>query len=169
MGEEVVLSQLQRTHDVIVATTGVAPTLMRPPYGGFTPNQRNWANKKWDYKIILWDVDPLDWKYRNAARVESEILKQTVPGSIILSHDIHKTTVDAMPATLDALIAKGFKFVTVSELVAMDRPAAAKSKPTPATIPSATTTPAPVATEQAPPATPVNPSPASGTPAAPRQ
>lgn len=169
MGEETVLSQLQRTHDVIVATTGVAPTLMRPPYGGFTPNQRNWANKKWDYKIILWDVDPLDWKYRNAARVESEILKQTVPGSIVLSHDIHKTTVDAMPATLDALIAKGFKFVTVSELLAMDRPAAAKSKPSPATVPSATTTPAPVATEQPPPATPASPSPASGIPATPRQ
>jgi peptidoglycan/xylan/chitin deacetylase (PgdA/CDA1 family) len=85
------------------------------------------------YRIILWDVDPLDWQIRNSAHVESEILKQTKPGSIVLSHDIHKTTVDAMPATLDALIAKGYKFVTVSELLAMDKPATPKPKSPPAT------------------------------------
>ena len=64
--------------------------------------------------------------------VKNEILKATVPGSIILAHDIHKSTVDAMPETLDALLAKGFKFVTVSELVAMDKPVAPKPKATPA-------------------------------------
>lgn len=127
MGEGPVTEQLQHTHDTIVQTTGgVVPKLMRPPYGAFTANQRAWANKKWGYKCILWDVDPLDWKVRNAAHVESEILKHTVPGSIVLSHDIHKSTVDAMPATLDGLAAKGFKFVTVSELLAMDRPVTGK-------------------------------------------
>jgi peptidoglycan-N-acetylglucosamine deacetylase len=136
MSEEAVSSELQRTHDIIVETTGVTPTIMRPPYGAFTPSQRAWANKKWGYKIILWDVDPLDWRYRNAARVESEILKQTVPGSIVLSHDIHKSTVDAMPETLDALANKGFKFVTVSELIAMDRPAPVRAKATRAPRPS---------------------------------
>ena len=129
MSEEAVTAQIQRTHDAIVASTGVTPKLFRPPYGGFSLNQRNWANKKWGYKIILWDVDPLDWKYRNSARVHSEIVKLTVPGAIVLSHDIHKSTVDAMPETLDALAAKGFKFVTVSELVAMDHPIAPAVKP----------------------------------------
>ena len=60
--------------------------------------------------------------------VTSEILKHTQAGSIILAHDIHPTTIDAMPATLDALLSKGFKFVTVSELVAMDRPQAPPKK-----------------------------------------
>jgi peptidoglycan/xylan/chitin deacetylase (PgdA/CDA1 family) len=137
MSEDAVTAQIQRTHDAIVAATGVTPKLFRPPYGGFSLNQRNWANKKWDYKIILWDVDPLDWKYRNSARVHSEIVKLTVPGSIVLSHDIHKSTVDAMPETLDALAAKGFKFVTVSELVAMDHPVAPAAKPkASATVPA---------------------------------
>jgi hypothetical protein len=60
-------------------------------------------------------------------------LGDTRAGSIILCHDIHKTTVDAMPATLDALKAKGFKFVTVSELIKMDKgkPSGA-AKPAPA-------------------------------------
>ena len=131
MGEGSVTEQLQKTHDAIVNTTGVAPKLMRPPYGGFTANQRAWANGKWGYKIILWDVDPLDWKVRNAERVKGEILHHTVAGSIILSHDIHKSTVDAMPDTLDGLTGRGFKFVTVSELLAMDKPVAAKPKPAP--------------------------------------
>lgn len=132
MGEGGVTDQLQRTHDVIQQTTGVSTKLLRPPFGAFTANQRNWAAHKWGYKIILWDVDPLDWKYRNAEHVKSEILKHTVDGSIILSHDIHKTTIDAMPGTLDGLAAKGFKFVTVSELLAMDRPVVPKPKTTPA-------------------------------------
>ena len=131
MGEGAVTEQLQKTHDAIVNATGVTPKLMRPPYGGFTATQRAWANGKWGYKIILWDVDPLDWKVRNAEHVKSEILHQTVAGSIVLSHDIHKTTVDAMPDTLDGLVGRGFKFVTVSELIAMDKPAAPKPKSAP--------------------------------------
>ena len=131
MGEGSVTEQLQKTHDAIVNTTGVTPKIMRPPYGGFTATQRAWANAKWGYKIILWDVDPLDWKVRNAEHVKSEILHHTVAGSIVLSHDIHKSTVDAMPDTLDGLTGRGFKFVTVSELLAMDKPVVAKPKPVP--------------------------------------
>lgn len=137
MGEESVSDQLQKTHDIIKQTTGVEPKIMRPPFGAFTPNQRAWANKKWGYKIIMWDVDPLDWKVRNAEHVKSEILKKTVAGSIILTHDIHKSTIDAMPETLDGLTAKGFKFVSVSELLAMDKPVAPKPKATPAPVPEA--------------------------------
>lgn len=68
-------------------------------------------------------MDPLDWKYRNSDRVERQILAGARPGAIILSHDIHATTVAAMPEVFDSLLAKGYKFVTVSELIAMDKPA----------------------------------------------
>ncbi len=121
LGEGAVRDEIDRTHIVIKQTTGVTPTLLRPPYGGFTVRQRAWANATWGYKILLWDVDSLDWKHRSPAKTQSIILAETRPGSIILCHDIHKTTVDAMPATLDALHAKGFKFVTVTELLAMHR------------------------------------------------
>ncbi len=151
LGEEGITSQLQRTHDLIEQTTGVSMTLMRPPYGALTTNQRAWVNKKWGYKIILWDVDPLDWKVRNAAHVESEIVKQTVAGSIVLSHDIHKTTVDAMPETLDALAAKGFKFVTVTELLAMNH-AAPPAKPKATPVPKSAHKPEAAVTKAEPPA-----------------
>ena len=51
--------------------------------------------------------------------VSARILAGTTPGAIILSHDLHSQTVDAMPATLDGLLRKGYRFVTVSQLLAM--------------------------------------------------
>jgi len=161
MNDEAVRNELQKTEDAIVAACGQKPKLMRPPYGAFTARQRAWANGTWGYKIILWDVDPLDWKIRNSEHVKAEILKQTVPGSIILSHDIHKTTVDAMPETLDALLAKGFKFVTVSELIAMDHPATPKPKSTPAPKTAAPDASKPAAATPAPATPSATPTPAA--------
>jgi peptidoglycan-N-acetylglucosamine deacetylase len=147
MAEGSVRDQIQRTHDVIRQETGVNVTLFRPPFGGFTTNQRAWAHATWGYQIILWDVDSLDWKHRSPAKTQAIILSDARPGSIILCHDIHKTTVDAMPATLDGLLAKGLKLVTVSELLKMHkesantRRAAAVARPlTPAEGASAATT-----------------------------
>jgi len=129
LGEDNVRDQLQRTHDVVKQVTGESMTLFRPPYGAFTQRQQRWANSVWGYKTILWDVDPLDWKYRSASHVENEIVKGTQNGSIILVHDIHKTSVDAMPSTVDALLKKGFKFVTVTDLLKMDKPVPKAQKP----------------------------------------
>ncbi len=64
-------------------------------------------------------VDPYDWKRPGPSVVCNRILKETRPGSIVLSHDIHPGTIEAMPSTFDQLQAKGFKFVTVSELIRM--------------------------------------------------
>ena len=123
-------SQLNRTSDVIAKAIGKAPNLMRPPYGAITAEQKKWIHNDLGYKIILWDVDPLDWKRPGPEAVHQRIVKDTRAGSIMLSHDIHPGTVEAMPATLDELLAKGFKFVTVSELLAMELPPEAMPKPT---------------------------------------
>lgn len=137
--DENVRSQLQRTDDLIRATIGTRPTLFRPPYGSLTARQKKWIHEQFGYRIILWDVDPLDWKRPGPAVVRSRILKETHPGSIILSHDIHPPTIEAMPSTFDALQEKGFKFVTVSELLSMATPATPKPKATspPANSPAA--------------------------------
>ncbi|HEX4640906.1 MAG TPA: hypothetical protein VH252_05935, partial [Chthoniobacterales bacterium] len=52
-------------------------------------------------------------------------------GSIILSHDIHPPTIEAMPATFDQLMKKGFKSVTVTELLGMATPIPPKPTPSP--------------------------------------
>src|SRR6516165_10898099 len=111
MSQEGVRSQLQRTDDEIKSVTGKRPTLFRPPYGSITEREKRWIHDEFGYDIILWDVDPLDWKRPGPAVVRSRILKETRPGSIVLSHDIHPGTIEAMPSTFDQLEAKGFKFV----------------------------------------------------------
>jgi peptidoglycan/xylan/chitin deacetylase (PgdA/CDA1 family) len=121
MAEGSVTEQLERTHRAIKTACGVDVVSFRPPYGSFTVTQRAWAASRFGYRTILWDVDPLDWKVRDSAKVEAEILRATTPGSIVLMHDIHKTTVDAVPAVIKGLSEKGLQFVTVSALVAMDK------------------------------------------------
>src|SRR5881392_3272094 len=145
MSDESVRRQLQQTDDAIKSATGKRPTLLRPPYGSITAREKHWIHDEFGYDIILWDVDPYDWKRPGPAVVRARILKETRPGSIVLSHDIHPGTIEAMPSTFDELEAKGFKFVTVSELIRMA--AARPSHPSPqpgGTVPaSATESPSP--------------------------
>lgn len=122
LGVDGVKKQIESTNAAIEQATGQKVTVMRPPYGATSQILNHRYFDQYGMKVILWSVDPLDWKYRNSARVSSQILQGAHPGAIILSHDIHATTVAAMPETFDALLAKGYKFVTVSELIAMDQP-----------------------------------------------
>jgi peptidoglycan/xylan/chitin deacetylase (PgdA/CDA1 family) len=147
-------SQLQRTHDAIVKACGVAPLHYRPPYGAVTLSQRARIHKTFGYSSILWDVDPLDWqKPRQAQKVYDRVLAEAKPGSIILCHDIHESTIAAMPAVLDDLKARGYAFATVTQLINLATP------PPPAATPSPTPEPTPQ--------TPASPSPASPSTASP--
>jgi peptidoglycan/xylan/chitin deacetylase (PgdA/CDA1 family) len=121
-------AEISQTTDAIVKATGVRPVTMRPPYGAINATLTKRLNDEYGLCVILWSVDPQDWKIRKSEHVSSHIIKNTAPGSIILAHDIHPSTIDAMPTALDALQSKGYKFVTVSELIAMDRPAAPKTE-----------------------------------------
>lgn len=120
-------AEIAQTNDAIEKATGIRPVVMRPPYGAINPTLTKRLNEEYGLSVIIWSVDPLDWKIRKSDHVSSHIIKNAAPGAIILAHDIHASTVDAMPATLDALQSKGYKFATVSELIAMDRPAAPKA------------------------------------------
>lgn len=123
MGQKSVESQIQRTHDAIIKACGIAPLLYRPPYGAIGLAQRARIEKTFGYSAILWDVDPLDWqKPRSAQKVYDRILTKARPGSIILCHDIHETTVAAMPAVLDDLKKRGYAFATVTQLIAYTTP-----------------------------------------------
>ena len=129
MSDESVRLQLKRTDEAIRSAAGIRPVLMRPPYGSITARQKHWIHDEFAYDIVLWDVDPLDWKRPGPTVVFSRILKGTRPGSIVLSHDIHPGTIEAMPAILTQLEQRGFKFVTVSELIAMATPEPPKALP----------------------------------------
>lgn len=143
MSDDGVRGQLHKTEDAIRSAAGHVPTLLRPPYGSITPRQKKWINQEFGYKIVLWDVDPLDWRRPGPNVVCNRIVKNTRAGSIVLAHDIHPGTIEAMPCVLNQLEAKGFKFVTVSELIAKETPLPPKPSPSPKSAGARSTSPSP--------------------------
>lgn len=119
LGDSQLRQEMQRCEDSIGRAAGIRPRTMRPPYGGLLQRQRQLVLNEFGYPTILWSVDPLDWKRPGASVVTSRIVSGTTPGGIVLAHDLHSQTIDAMPQTLDGLLRRGFKFVTVSQLIAM--------------------------------------------------
>jgi peptidoglycan-N-acetylglucosamine deacetylase len=132
LGDTEVRGELTRCRDAVSRAAGVQMRTMRPPYGGLLQRQREFVHAEFGYPTILWSVDPLDWKRPGPSVVTSRILSGTTAGGIVLAHDLHSQTVDAMPATVDGLLRRGFKFVTVSQLLAMKTdPATAQAAATP--------------------------------------
>lgn len=103
---------LRRT---LTALLGEEDLMLRPPYGMVD----NALLRRVDMPIILWSVDPMDWSDKNTDREVAEIVGQVKDGDIILLHDIYSTSVDAALRVVDALMARGFYFVTVEELFAI--------------------------------------------------
>lgn len=145
-----VINQLQKAHDAIKKAGGVDPILYRPPFGATLLHQRIAIHKHFQYPTINWDVDTLDWKSpRSAAKVHDEIIKLTKPGSIILCHDTHPETIDAMPETLDELAALGYHFVTVTQLINLEARTAANQATDGNPVTTATPQSAPVKSKPA--------------------
>ena len=111
MGDAQIREQLQLTDDLVTQIIGEPTPFLRPPYGAY--DDRVLAAS--GLPIIFWSVDPLDWKDRDAETVASRIIDAPV-GAIILAHDIHKSTVAAVPAIIAALKSRGIHFVTVTKL-----------------------------------------------------
>jgi len=67
--------------------------------------------------IILWSVDTEDWKNKDREIIIAHIIAETDNGEIVLQHDLYLWSVEAVGPALDDLINKGYKFVTVSQLL----------------------------------------------------
>lgn len=107
-----IANQITRTSEIISNATGVKPTLTRPPYGSYNKTVSSCAQTP----IILWSIDTLDWKNRNATVVTDSVMSKVKDGDIILLHDIHDTTATATEDIVPALIERGFQLVTIDEL-----------------------------------------------------
>ena len=113
--EAVIRQEIESTNSAVAAATGVTPTMVRPPYGGINDKVRAQLQQL-TMPAIMWSIDTRDWADHDAAIVCSRAVANAAPGAIILMHDIHKTSVDAVPCILDALQKQGYRFVTVKNL-----------------------------------------------------
>lgn len=103
----------------IKQVTGVKTTLIRTPNGDFNPRVLLCLNRM-GYTVIQWNTDSLDWMNPGVNNISNRVLTRVVPGDIILMHasDSSKQIVQALPTIISGLRAKGYHFVTVSELLA---------------------------------------------------
>lgn len=105
-------SQIEKTQDLIYKYTNYTPILLRPTYGSIN----NKIKKTTDLKIVLWDVDSLDWKLKNSTKIYNRVKDDINDLDIVLFHDTYKTTVESLKKLIPYLKEKGFQFVTISEL-----------------------------------------------------
>lgn len=117
LGDQSVIREMDDTTRAIYSVTGKVPVTMRPPYGALTFRQRHMLYHQRKLPTILWSVDPQDWRRPGAQVVASRMLSGVKSGAILLAHDIHSPTIQAMPTVLDGIMARGYRAVTVSELL----------------------------------------------------
>ncbi len=109
--------EINKTQEEIKKITGFTPTLFRPTYGGYTDKLKTYT----DLTFTLWDVDSKDWKVKTKEKILNNIIPNVKDGSIILMHDNHEYAKNALEDEIKILKDKGYKFVTISELLELKK------------------------------------------------
>jgi peptidoglycan/xylan/chitin deacetylase (PgdA/CDA1 family) len=112
-------SQLHETIAAIRSLTGYTPCVFRPPYGSYDDAVVNTA-RSLGLATVLWNVDPADYTQPGSGAIERRVLAQVQPGSILISHDgggTRSQTLNAYPWIIAALRARGYRIVTIPELL----------------------------------------------------
>ena len=118
MSEAQLRTEITSVNDIVVKILGsrYRPKLVRPPRGQLTKAQRKFIEGTLAMKLVGWDVDPHDWSHHQTEpRIIKDILLKTTDGKVVLSHDVHAHTLDAMRTVLPVL-QKKFSFDTVTKL-----------------------------------------------------
>ena len=110
-----VCADLKAAEETIMQAAGKRPTLLRPP-GGIYSTAVLRETCCADLPVILWSVDPHDWCRSDVDGIVQDVTKCAKNGDIILMHDMSDSSVQAALRIIDALEARDFEFVTVSEL-----------------------------------------------------
>lgn len=106
-------NEINKSVDVIKKYTESDVRTVRPPEGGVNETVKATV----DYPLVMWSVDSLDWKNRNADTDYHEVVDYVNDGSIVLMHDLYPATAEAVAKIVPQLKSEGYKFVTVSELM----------------------------------------------------
>lgn len=106
--------QVGKTRALITNLAGEGNYWLRPPYGQIDRAAESWCGGP----VVLWSVDPEDWKDDDVERIVAAVVEHVSDGDIILMHDLFPSSEQAALRVVDALLAKGYCFVTVEQLMA---------------------------------------------------
>ena len=104
--------QVSKTNAAVKNITGTDPIVMRPPGGCVNDTVKSQTGMP----MILWSIDTLDWRTRNAASTKTAVLDHVKDGDIVLMHDLYEATANASTTIIPTLVERGYQLVTVSEL-----------------------------------------------------
>jgi peptidoglycan/xylan/chitin deacetylase (PgdA/CDA1 family) len=112
LGRADLLVEIGATSQAIEAATSAPPVLFRAPYGAQTEQVVRVA-RDLGMKMVLWSVDSLDWKDPLPESIVERVARQLDHDrrGIILFHDIHRRTLQALPMLIDRLLAEGYAFL----------------------------------------------------------
>jgi peptidoglycan/xylan/chitin deacetylase (PgdA/CDA1 family) len=120
--------EITEGRDAVEKVTGVRPTLLRPPQGRTSDAVTSIA-RDLGMSEVVWSADGADYKTTDSALITKRVLAKTGRDGIILLHDLvdptgegYNGTVASVAPIITALQARGYTFVTVSQLLAPGRP-----------------------------------------------
>lgn len=117
-------SDFKKSSEIVEDLTGATFTLWRAPGGSINDRVLDAI----DLPHIMWSLDTLDWKYRDADYVCRTILNKADDGEIILLHDLHKTSVEGAIEAMKVMQAGDYEFLTVTELLSRNGTAPSNNK-----------------------------------------
>ena len=112
LSETEVKRQISKTNKEVKKAIGEKPVIMRPTGGATNANVKQWVGMP----SIIWSIDTLDWKTRNADSTKKAVLDHVKDGDIVLMHDLYSATASASETIIPELVKRGYQLVTVSEL-----------------------------------------------------
>lgn len=113
--------EVQRTDAIMQSVLGFTPTMFRPPYGNLTNGVAAQALAQND-AVVIWSSDPNDWAMPGTDKIIDTVVNQATPGGIVLMHDgggDRSQTIAALPTIIRELKLRGYRFVTVPQLMAL--------------------------------------------------
>ena len=113
LSSEKITRDFEKTNQMLKDLTGAEFTVWRSPGGGYNQRVLNCI----PLPHIYWWLDTKDWQTRNADKVYSAIINKSTDGSIILLHDLHKTSVEGSIKAMEDMIEGDYEFLTVTELL----------------------------------------------------
>lgn len=116
-------NEVEKCESVIFGLTDYRTKLFRPPEGMIDADVRQ-VLRGLDYKVILWDIDTLDWANTPSEKIAKNVIENVSAGDIILMHDYvsyNSPTPRALELFIPELLKRGYRFVVVSELIGLEQ------------------------------------------------
>ena len=116
------LEQVRTTQDSLQSLIGKSARWFRPPYGALRCDQEKYIVGE-GLQLAFWSVNSKDWRRPGPQEIAAKVCRELHPGAVVVLHDVHAQTVEALPYILDDIQRRGWRAVTLSEMFPRPVPA----------------------------------------------